>query len=110
MKTIIQNESECGKCHDIIWSASRHDFKSCKCGAISVDGGMDYIRRVGDLSEIIERSMSMEQEHLKSVVDAVKYMRESGRNDLGVALGVIRALRDNELLNMSKFTNPKLDK
>jgi hypothetical protein len=30
-------------------------------------------------------------------------MKESGRNDLGIALGVIRALRDGGYLNMEKF-------
>ena len=55
MKTIIQNEAECRKCGEIIWSAHRHDFKSCSCGAISVDGGMAYIRRCGNPEDIIER-------------------------------------------------------
>ena len=64
---------------------------------------MDYIRRCGNPEDIIERSMSMEESHLKSVVEAVETMRTTGRNDLGVALGVIRSLRDNSLLDMKKF-------
>ena len=39
-----------------------HDFKFCKCGAVAVDGGKDYLRRCGnredweDLSEVIDDS------------------------------------------------------
>ena len=37
-----------------------HDFKFCKCGAVAVDGGKEYLRRCGnregweDLSEVID--------------------------------------------------------
>jgi hypothetical protein len=104
MKKLIQNEAQCRKCEDIIFSAHRHDFKRCRCGAIAIDGGMSYIRRVGNPDDVTERSMSMEPEHLDLAVQAVKDMRETGRNDLGIVLGVIRSLRDNKLLDMSKFT------
>jgi len=102
-KTIIQNECECAKCGDIIWSAHRHDFKSCKCEAISVDGGMDYIRRVGNPEDIIEKSLSMDKEDLTKCIEAVDWGKETGRNSLGIALAVIRALRDTDNLNMEKF-------
>jgi len=35
------------KCYDIIESYHNHDFVRCKCGAIFLDGGMDYIRYGG---------------------------------------------------------------
>ena len=47
---IIRNSAKCLKCGDEIESTYRHDFKSCKCGAISVDGGKDYLRRVWEPS------------------------------------------------------------
>ena len=43
MKKILRNAFKCNKCGDVIESLSRHDFKTCSCGAISVDGGHDYI-------------------------------------------------------------------
>ena len=49
MKKIIVNKIKCNKCGDIIESTHRHDFKFCKCGAVGVDGGHDYLRRCGDL-------------------------------------------------------------
>ena len=39
------NKAKCLKCGDIIESKHRHDYVSCKCGAISVDGGKDYLKR-----------------------------------------------------------------
>lgn len=54
---IKRNAARCRKCNSTIESKYRHDFTSCSCGAISVDGGKDYQRRIGnpedfeDLSE-----------------------------------------------------------
>lgn len=59
MKVII-NKIKCNKCGKIIESISVHDFRFCKCGAVAVDGGHDYLRRCGnredweELSEIEE--------------------------------------------------------
>lgn len=100
---LIQNEAKCLKCGDIVFSAHRHDFKSCSCGATSVDGGMAYVRRVGKPEDREERSMTMSQDALNACIQAVEWGRETGRNDLGIALAVIRALRDNNLLDDDKF-------
>ncbi len=37
----------CNHCGDFIYSRARHDFHSCSCGSISVDGGFDYLRVLG---------------------------------------------------------------
>ena len=42
---IIRNAIRCSICGDEIESKHRHDFVTCKCGACSVDGGHDYLRR-----------------------------------------------------------------
>lgn len=39
---------KCLKCNDIIESVSVHDFKYCKCGGCSIDGGNQYTRIGGD--------------------------------------------------------------
>jgi hypothetical protein len=49
-----RNRLRCKKCGDVIESKYRHDFVSCKCNAIFVDGGNDYWRYGGDL-EYVER-------------------------------------------------------
>ena len=47
MQKILINKIKCNKCGDIIESIHGHDFKYCQCGAVAVDGGKDYLRRVG---------------------------------------------------------------
>ena len=62
MRKIIRNMIRCNTCGDIIESKYLHDFKSCSCGRVAVDGGQDYLRRVftdseddfAELSEIQE--------------------------------------------------------
>lgn len=49
-----RNIAKCRKCGDIIESKSRHDFVRCKCGAIFLDGGFDYVRRGGDPLDFVE--------------------------------------------------------
>lgn len=55
---IISNKIKCKKCGDIIESKSINDYKKCSCGTVAVDGGKDYLKRIGneedyeDISEI----------------------------------------------------------
>ena len=62
MKTtkIIHNRIKCTKCGDVIESYSVHDFKFCSCGAVAVDGGHDYLRRVGNLEDWVDMSETEE--------------------------------------------------
>ena len=54
-KTIIKaNKIKCKKCNDIIESTHRYDFKFCKCGRVAVDGGHDYLRRLGKFDDYEE--------------------------------------------------------
>jgi hypothetical protein len=87
------------KCGDIIVSKHVHDFVGCRCGAIFVDGGMEYLRRGGEEEDFVDRSLIMDKDALTECVDAVRYAEENNKNELGVALSVIRILRDFELLN-----------
>lgn len=48
---ILENAAECLKCGDYIRSNNRHDYRSCSCGAISVDGGSWYAKRSGNYSD-----------------------------------------------------------
>ncbi|MBQ9731148.1 MAG: hypothetical protein IJV94_03400 [Bacilli bacterium] len=45
MERIVENSAKCLKCGDKIVSKHRHDYVTCSCGNISVDGGLDYCRR-----------------------------------------------------------------
>ena len=57
MQRIVRNAIRCKKCNDIIQSNSRNDFKSCQCGAVAVDGGLDYLRRIGTQEDWEELSI-----------------------------------------------------
>lgn len=45
MTRILRNSAKCLLCGEEIESRHRHDFKTCKCGNLSVDGGREYLRR-----------------------------------------------------------------
>ena len=61
---VLVNKCQCRLCEDIIESKHRHDFVSCKCGAIFTDGGKDYIRRgAKEFSDIIDMSEGYEEEY-----------------------------------------------
>ena len=45
---IISNKIKCKKWGDIIESKSTNDYKRCSCGAVAVDGGRDYLKRIGN--------------------------------------------------------------
>ena len=57
MAKIIKNAIQCKRCGDIIESMNVHDFVTCSCGACSVDGGHDYLRRCGNLEDMIDLSV-----------------------------------------------------
>lgn len=155
-KIILQNEAQCLNCNDIIWSGSRHDFKSCKCGNICVDGGMEYIRRVYSSNDAVglmrDRSLTVSdgdafkrlvktveffthnrvdddvimllvclayhkdrdryrpkyqpEEFVDDVLEEIDTMKDTGRNALGITLGVIRVLRRHKLLDPELFEEP----
>lgn len=60
--SIIINKIECKKCGDEIESKSVHDFKSCRCGAVAVDGGHNYLRRCGNREDWEELTVTDEKE------------------------------------------------
>jgi hypothetical protein len=45
VQKIKVNRIKCKFCKDIIESINRHDFKSCNCQRVFVDGGHEYLRR-----------------------------------------------------------------
>lgn len=57
MIKLKSNKAKCLVCNTIVESKHRRDFCWCECGAMYVDGGLDYLRRGGtDLSKIQDMS------------------------------------------------------
>jgi hypothetical protein len=91
---IVQNAVICNKCDDFIVSKHRHDFVTCKCGAISVDGGQAYLRRIGDLSAGIDMSWELPDELYTACGQAVLDAKSTNRTNIGIANAVMRTLRE----------------
>lgn len=91
---IVSNQATCLSCKESIWSGHRHDYVTCKCGELSVDGGQAYIKRVGNLSNYLEQSMYFNQNDMRILTLEAEASTKSGRNPYGVTLAVMRTLRD----------------
>ena len=57
---ILRNSVRCLKCNSEIESQHRHDFKWCACGKVAVDGGRDYLKRVGSFNDVEDTSITEE--------------------------------------------------
>ena len=51
---LVRNSAQCRVCKQVLVSRHRHDFVSCKCGAIFIDGGNEYFRAGGSLENLID--------------------------------------------------------
>jgi hypothetical protein len=91
---IVQNAATCLSCGDFIVSKHRHDFVECTCGAIAVDGGQDYLRRIGDFTNATDHSWSLDSDLYFDCAQAVSDALDTRRNNIGVANAVLRKLRE----------------
>lgn len=57
---VLRNSAKCRVCEDEIESKHRHNFVSCKCGEIFIDGGREPYSRAGakDFANFINTSES----------------------------------------------------
>ena len=72
MDKIITNKIKCRKCGDVLESVFTHDLKRCKCGAVEIDGGKEYLRRSAkNLDDIIELSTVINEDEIqeKDMID-----------------------------------------
>jgi hypothetical protein len=92
---ILSNQARCLNCGDEPYSAHVHDYKSCKCGDIFVDGGQAYIRQ-GFMNRDDWMNLSIELDELPSemIMSALDWSKENNRNSLGALCAIARALRD----------------
>jgi hypothetical protein len=94
---ILSNQARCRVCGDTPYSTHRHHYSECECGAIAVDGGMDYIRRVGDPKDYEDMSIVVSNEDFEGLLEAVS---DEARNELGHLCNIARYLRDNMNINI----------
>lgn len=61
-RKVIRNAARCLGCGVTVESRHRHDFKTCTCGNLSVDGGHAYLRTVVERPELMEDLSVVEEE------------------------------------------------
>lgn len=85
---IISNKAKCLICGDIIESNHVHDYKTCGCGNLSVDGGLNYLKRSAkdinkweDLSVVDDKTLEMKAleiiKYKKPIPQAKKLIEEA---------------------------------
>ena len=92
---ILQNQAKCLKCNTSIYSAHRHDYVTCPCGSLSVDGGLDYLKRgFKDKPNYIEESISISADLFDTLNDKLEWCSETNRNDLGRICAIFRVFNE----------------
>lgn len=98
---IVRNSATCLLCGDEIESKHRHDYVSCKCGEIFVDGGKDYIRRgAGDFNNLKDTSESREwtvEEYQKRIEELKSKLESEWTGDY------LKGLYQEEVDQIEKF-------
>ena len=64
---IFLNQAKCLLCEDVIVSKHRHDFVTCSCGNLSVDGGSWYAKRL--FSTTVDDYEDMSVYYIDTVAD-----------------------------------------
>ena len=88
---LVRNAIQCLSCDEVIVSTHRHDFKTCKCGNVSVDGGLEYKRRAfKGVHSYLERCAWTYSKHTKPGDADDKYIVWSpgGKTNPGVIFDV----------------------
>lgn len=82
---ITKNSAQCLSCGDIIESTHRHDYVTCRCGNLSLDGGLDYLRHSYKNSKMVKdlsKNRKMTLEELRECLDRyVNYFNNSEWGD-----------------------------
>lgn len=103
---VLINSCKCRSCGEVVYSRSRHDFSQCGCGNVAADGGNEYIRRVGNPTDIEERSISMDGDDFKKLqarLDAIESMMVEVRAEIVTEMGHQIEKRECFVTDWDKF-------
>lgn len=96
---ILSNQRRCTECGAEPFSAHRHDYATCSCGKVMVDGGMSYLR-CSPAGEDMYIVITDESYYL-----LMKAIEDRSKNTLGKLCNVARVLRDHMGINISEEIN-----
>jgi len=56
----------CKICEDVLFSRARHDYRTCSCGKVSVNGGIEYfqVKSWGPVPEKVKLDLKVTEEEL----------------------------------------------
>lgn len=98
-EVIISNRAVCLKCYDDIFSRHVHDFVTCSCGNLSVDGGQHYLRRLfEEEGQYKDLSIMISGDQLSHIVDRLEDAQERNCNNFGIICAILIGCKDAELL------------
>jgi hypothetical protein len=89
MAVLLRSQLRCPDCQELISSVNRHDFNTCGCGGLSIDGGRDYLR-VSAKSHIMDAMR--EEGGLREIDCSISIAGEHNNASAATALVVYKAL------------------
>jgi hypothetical protein len=66
----------------------------CECGAIGVDGGQEYLRRIGNHTDMEDTSIVMYKDDYDKLIGVADWCKETHRTSAGYVCAIVRTLRD----------------
>lgn len=99
---ILYNAVKCGICGEVIFSRHRHDFVTCQCENVSVDGGLSYLRRSYNTENWTDMSIELDDKIVDKCKEALQWAEDTERNNLGKVISIIKVLNDEGVLNSGK--------
>lgn len=89
---IISNQAYCKVCGDAPFSAGRNDLQYCYCENLAVDGGTEYLKRIGDEDHYNEMAITLPESTVEELIEIID--NPGTRTSLGVLCALMRTLRD----------------
>ena len=99
---ILYNAVKCGICGEVIFSRHRHDFVTCQCENVSVDGGLSYLRRSFKSGIWTDMSIELDAKIVDKCIEALQWAEDTDRNMLGKVISIIKVLNVEGVLNTGK--------
>lgn len=104
MAMLLNNSVKCLSCNTVVRSKFRHDYVTCKCGDVSVDGGTLYSRCIfKDFNKVESLQVYDDGKHETRRVNALWGMLDKKRN--GYVYKPISELTDEHIVNILNNVN-----
>ena len=93
---ILSNSRRCTACNTTIFSTHQHDYVTCQCKKVMVDGGMAYLRQS---IEGVDMNIVVDEVHVRGMIEAIT---DPTKQPLGHVCNLVRYLRDEMGINISE--------